>query len=482
MGSAFQRAPHIRTPQKHTLDTARREKDDWVESSRSSPCHSTVIERPRKQGRFADPAYFDSSLDTDTAEPPRQPRFQSASHEDISRKFSPSEWTDKFLGAEDLFRPSSSENHGKRSPVRLDRSRAKSYTKAQTSPIPELPNEIPINSSTTNREDSTTAQAFVPSKFESEEWLEKLRYQTTGVAEDARTKTPARAAKVPAPKHQPASPRSHFSSAEKRGQDVSANDGDEAGQNNNDDVDPMDIDDSFPSSLPSTPSDANEGVTAPQRAAGKRGRPLATGHTNSHSRCTGTLGINLEDLSNVAPLKPSDTGLGDLQDLGTTLPFESKPSPARPSQIVTNGIAFSSLKALNLPKPPRHVIPPLEGVTPETWTRYTTEMSTYMHDWHIFNQKMLDHFQARQAQLDMTLMSNWMSALGDGPTGEEISRKIQEDPSTTGIQKAGYAAYKEWMEEDMGVREWWSVACERHRQSMMELGRVREMAKPLAVI
>lgn len=33
----------------------------------------------------------------------------------------------------------------------------------------------------------------------------------------------------------------------------------------------------------------------------------------------------------------------------------------------------------------------------------------------------------------------------------------------------------------MRVREWWNVACEKHRQAVIELGRVREMAKPLAV-
>jgi hypothetical protein len=75
-----------------------------------------------------------------------------------------------------------------------------------------------------------------------------------------------------------------------------------------------------------------------------------------------------------------------------------------------------------------------------------------------------------------------MSALGDGPSAEEISRKVQENPSAGGSAKAGYAAYRQWSEEDMRVREWWNVACEKHRQAVIELGRVREMAKPLAVM
>jgi hypothetical protein len=476
--------PHRDTPRKHTLDTIREEKRDWIETWRSDAFRSVFIEPPRKQGNFADPALSDSSSsDTDAAKPRNLPKFQSASHEDVSKRFSASEWNSKLAGAEDLFRPTSSDTPAKRSPVRAARSRAKSYSRTQASPIRESSNELPTGMNGGPKDTSTTSEAFVPGKFAAEEWLKKLRYQTTaGPTEDARIKSPVGGFKVPAPKPDSTDPKPGSLSEEKGARGASAEDPAGSGHKLSDDVDPMDIDDSFPSSIPSTPSEVYETAVPPQPVPKEKGHDLAADTSGLHPPHMVAPGLKLDDLSNVAPLRPSNTGLGDLQDLNTTLPFESKASPTRPSQSMANGFAFSSLKALNLPKPPKHVIAPLENVTQEAWTRYTKEMSAYMQEWHIFNKKMLDHFQARQAQLDMTLMVNWMSALGDGPSAEEISRKVQENPSAGGSAKAGYAAYRQWSEEDMRVREWWNVACEKHRQAVIELGRVREMAKPLAVM
>ncbi len=475
--------PRKDTPQKHTLDTIGEGKRDWIESWRSDASPSTFVKRPRKHGKFADPVSSDSSSsDNETAKPQNKPSFQSASQDSIPEKFSASEWNDKFAGAENLFRPTSCESRGERSPERPARSRAKSYSKTQTSPIKDSSREFSSSVNGGTRESGTASEAFVPGKFSAEEWAEKLIYQATArPSEDDRTKTPKRAFKAPVLKRQPAHPKPGSPSAEKGPAGSSADDADKSGQKADEDVDPMDIDDSLPSSIPSTPSEGTGAAVPPQPTVEEKRYALASDIPRVHPSHTAAGEVNLKDLSNVAPLKPSDTGLGDLKDLDITLPFESQASPARPSQIIGNGVAFSSLKALNLPKPPKEVIAPLEHVTQEAWIHYTTEMSAYMHDWHIFNKKMLDHFQARQAQLDMTLMSNWMSALGDGPSGEEISRKIQEDLNATGNPKAGYAAYTQWMEEDMRVREWWNVACERHRQAVIDLGSVREMAKPLAI-
>lgn len=478
--------PPKNTPKKHTLDSIREEKRDRIENWRSDGSRSTFIERPRrprKHGRFADPALSDSSYsDTDAPNPRTQPSFQSASHEDVSKKFSASEWNDKFVGAEGLFRPTSAEMRGQRSPTRPARTRAKSYSKTQTSPIKEASNEFPTSVNGEAGETTTTSEAFVPGKFSAEAWAEKLRYQATANANEDQTKTPKRVTKAPTLKRPPTYPKPGSPSAEKGAPGTPVDGAAGPGQKADDDVDPMDIDDSFPNGIPSMPPEVRTATGPLQTTAKEEGPSSATETPGPQPSLAPTTGVDLNDLANIAPLKPSDTGLGDLKDLNSTLPFESKASPARPSQTVTNGFAVSSLKTLNLPKPPKNIIPPLENVTPETWARYMTEMSAYMHDWHIFDKKMLDHFQARQVQLDMTLMSNWMSALGDGPNGEEISRKIQEGSSTSGNQKAGYAAYRQWMEEDMRVREWWDVACERHRQAVIDLGKVREMAKPLAVI
>lgn len=474
--------PRKDTPKKHTLDTIRGEKRDRIEIWRSNTLRSTFVEPSRKHARFADSTLSDSSPpDVDATNLRNEPSFQSASEENVSEKFSASEWNDKFAGVEDLFRPTSSEIHAKRSPVRSARSRAKSHSKSQTSPIKESSNEFSAGINGGTRASSTASAAFVPGKF-ADDWAEKLRYQATAAScEDDRAKAHKRGFKVPAPKHQQTHPTTKPSSVEKQTSVSPEAGGVECEQKANEDVDPMDLDDSLPSNVASSPSEVTEAAARLQPSPKEKEHAFAAETPGVHPSHTAAADVNLNDLSNVAPLKPSDTGLGDLKDLNTTLPFESKASPARPSQTVVEGVAFSSLKALNLPKPPKNVIPPLENVTQEAWARYISEMSAYMHEWNIFNKKMLDHFQARQAQLDMTLTSKWMSALGDGPSGEEISRKIQDDPSSSGQQKAGYAAYRQWTEEDMRVREWWNVACDRHQQAVIDLGRVREMAKSLAV-
>ncbi|KAF7512849.1 hypothetical protein GJ744_011952 [Endocarpon pusillum] len=422
-----------------------------------------------------------SPPDVDTTNLRKEPSFQGASRDNVSVKFSASEWNDKLVGVEDLFRPTSSEIHAKRSPVRRARSRAKSHSKSQTSPIKESSNEFSATINGGTWDSSTASAAFVPGKF-ADDWAEKLRYQATAISsEDERAKALKRSFKVPASKLQQTHPRAEPSAVENQASVSPEAGGAESDPKADENVDPMDIDDCLPSNVAPSPAEVTEAAARQQPTPMEKEHASAAETPGVHPSHTAAADMNLNDLSNVAPLKPSDTGLGDLKDLNTTLPFESKASPARPSQTVVEGVAFSSLKALKLPKPPKNVIPPLENVTAEVWARYMSEMSAYMHEWNIFNKKMLNHFGGRQAHVDMTLTSNWMSALGDGPSDEEISRKIQDDPSSSGQQKAGYAAYRQWMEEDMRAREWWNVACDRHQQAVIDLGRVRELAKPLAV-
>lgn len=474
--------PHKDTPKKHPLDTIREEKRTWIENWRSDACRSTFTEPPSKHVRFTDPALSDSSSSgTDTNQAREQTSFRSASQEEVSKGFSASEWNDKFARGEDLFRPTSSETQGKRSPVRPGRSRARSYNRTLTSPLKVPPNKFSSTANGGAGESNTTLEAFVVSNYSDEEWAQKFRYQTTtGPKDEGGLKSPKRGSNITGAKPQSTAPNPVPPPAQQGPLDALADQVGGSEEKAADNVDPMDIDDYLGSSVPPSPSDVSKVAGPSPPVANEKGHVTITDAPDLQAAHTAAGKVNLDDLSHVAPFKPSETGIGDLSDLNTTLPFESKASPARPSQILTNGTVFSSLKALNLPKPPKAVIPPLENVTAEAWARYTTEMSAYMHDWQFFNKKILDHFQARQAQLDMSMMPNWLSALGDGPSVAEMGGKTRADASISSNQKAGYAAYREWMEEDMRVREWWNVACERHRQAVIDLGRVREMAKPVA--
>ena len=83
-------------------------------------------------------------------------------------------------------------------------------------------------------------------------------------------------------------------------------------------------------------------------------------------------------------------------------------------------------------------------------------MGSYMFEWNLFNQKMLDHFVGRQASVEDVLKPNWMSAVGEG------------------TERWGYKKYMQDVQEDFRVREHWDVSWEKHRECMKGLGGVRE--------
>lgn len=157
--------------------------------------------------------------------------------------------------------------------------------------------------------------------------------------------------------------------------------------------------------------------------------------------------LGLGDLKDVAPFAPSHEGLGDLNELSSTLPFESRPS--------NNAVNLSSREPLALPPPPKAPQVPT-NLTQTSWERYIAQMRAYMFEWNAYNTRMLNHFNNRQALVQNTLRPEWMSAVGDG------------------TETWGFKAYMQGVEEDFRVREHWNVSWEKHRQCMKGLNGVRE--------
>ncbi|KAL8783828.1 MAG: hypothetical protein Q9213_004374 [Squamulea squamosa] len=157
--------------------------------------------------------------------------------------------------------------------------------------------------------------------------------------------------------------------------------------------------------------------------------------------------LGLSDLKNVAPFAPNQEGIKNLNDLNTSLPFESKASsqPTKPP----------SPKKLALPQPPKPPIAP-EKLTQSSWEHYIAAMRAYMTAWNLYNAQILAHFNERQASQESVFKPEWMSAIGEG------------------TEKWGYGKYMQGVEEDFQVREHWDVSCERHRDCMKALGTVRE--------
>lgn len=155
--------------------------------------------------------------------------------------------------------------------------------------------------------------------------------------------------------------------------------------------------------------------------------------------------LNLGNLKNVAPIAPNKSGLGDLDDLNTTLPFESRRSnrPARPL----------TPQRLDLPNPPKAPVVPGK-LTQSSFDYYIVYMRAYMVEWNVFNKRMLAHFTTRQEEVENKLGNDWIGAVGE----------------------EGYAKYMRGVEEDFRVREHWNVSWERHKGFMENLGQVRERA------
>lgn len=115
-----------------------------------------------------------------------------------------------------------------------------------------------------------------------------------------------------------------------------------------------------------------------------------------------------------------------------------------------------------------------------------------MREWNEFNHRMLRHFNARQEANESGLAPNWISSVGDSArlniNGQDDAEDASEGNKTSndddddenddimvaGSARGGYSAYLRAIEEDVKVRKHWDVACELHRECILELGQLRE--------
>ncbi|RMD43183.1 hypothetical protein DV735_g1941, partial [Chaetothyriales sp. CBS 134920] len=199
----------------------------------------------------------------------------------------------------------------------------------------------------------------------------------------------------------------------------------------------------------------------------------------AHPRTNGE--INLDDLKSAAPLSAQGGGLDGLSnDLKSNLPFESRAAPF--PNLEKNFSAQARLKVADLPRPPKLVHPPLGAYSgSQAWQEYTANINTYLRDWAAYEERMIDHFHARNRLVRTALADDWATNLFDGPPGHEISDNnaaLGGQPGST--KKAGYGTYMDWLEDDKVCHIAWETARDRHRQCLQELGQVRERLKAAA--
>lgn len=233
--------------------------------------------------------------------------------------------------------------------------------------------------------------------------------------------------------------------------------------------DEMDVDSPMPrdANSPTSSSEAHYNVTVEEEHS-----PAPPLDPRQHARRheSESSGLDLNGLAQSAPFVSTESGLKDLNGLGDTLPWASRPSDTLEALNRTNS---ATLRDLNLPRPPKAPQPLSESeLDQHSWKRYGDAMTNYIHDWNKFNNAMIEHFRARQEAVTHGMYRNWVCAVGDGASADDFV-------ASGGTDRAGYATYMTWLEDDRKCRTWWDIAFEEHRVCMEGLGKVRKRVKEL---
>ncbi|KAI1937229.1 hypothetical protein LOZ66_004147 [Ophidiomyces ophidiicola] len=421
-------------------------------------------------------ARCDSSNQTPKSRDAHRATPKSKSHDYISTTFSAEEWNGTFGNGVHFFVPDNGSSDSK--PMRT---RGRTLSKPDLSPNFQSSN--PLQETTNSNPDRSSSQPvppFAEAIFSADRWAELLRDNTWTVPHIDISQPPADPRRQKSPKKTIKSKRSTVprparvtTEVEEIEATYTAKTNEVSNSNTTGATEAMDIDEASPAGnvkpaeVPTSKESANSLNTKIQDPVPDL--------------------LDLTDIGLVNPLTATNTGgLDDLKDLNSTLPFDSQPS------VDNNRI---KPKDLALPKPPKQPVTPkftvnpgVSNLSPEhiiaqtLWNRYMAEMAAYMNEWNRFNRTMLSHFNARQNFVDTVLSPNWMNARGDSghlsfsgtqTSGIENNTDSDNENCIGNSAKHGFSAYVRGMEEDFVVRQHWEVAWERHRQCILELGRLR---------
>ncbi|KAJ5167352.1 uncharacterized protein N7482_006133 [Penicillium canariense] len=360
---------------------------------------------------------------------------------------------------------------------------------------------------------------FAQAKFSADEWSKQLHHMTWTTAEQPRqpgNTPPPRSPKKPlrpgAKVRSAPQPAKVASEAQEARANVNENSPPGPSEQEPINEEPMDIDEDLrpmpPQAAPvprNVPAggprhtnypdlSAHAAPAAPSAAQQKSQPPQHKEGSTSQSSVRSPL-FDLGNFGNTAPFTSTNSGgIENLGDVHATLPFESR---AKAQTTTKQDIRPRDLKLPNPPKRPwAPALVPIhlgsqQMVIPrEKWNWYVSAMGTYMHDWNSFNRRMLLHFNARQDAVETGLAPGWISAVGDtarlkmngvGEDGDDDNSRPRDDAELNelddlepGTGKGGFSAYLRGIEEDIQVRKHWEVACEMHRECILDLGRIRE--------
>ncbi|KAJ5428656.1 Heat shock protein DnaJ [Penicillium cf. griseofulvum] len=493
--------PHQRTPadkdgpKGHTSDSAAFPKSSYRSDQKPNPSGSS------------------SSINTDPANNPQRPQsaaYGRSSTSDLHKKFSADDWRDHLGQFDFLGSGSPSKESLPRSPASQSRGRTSlrngpTQTSSTRSPLPNPFGPTPLYQASQSPQQQQPPTPFAQAKFSADSWSEQLRNLSWNVPEAEKAKQ-TNAAPPRSPKKQPRAGVKVRSAPQPASV---ATEADEAKETLNGhapgpartaapEVEEMDLDDDLPtppSMPPNAPGERPSNGSHPDLAQPVADAPPVKKPKPPQSTEPRAPLFNLDNLRNTVPFtNPIGGGIENLEDFHTTLPFESQ---AKQQRATKNDIRPRVLELPNPPKRPWAPKPVFPGPTSkhlvlprEKWNWYVSAMGAYMHEWNAFNGRMLTHFNARQQANETGLAPGWISAVGDSTRLKMNGADDDSNDGTAktkdfddyhvdeflvpGTSKGGFSAYLRGIEEDIQVRKHWEVACELHRECILDLGRLRE--------
>ena len=387
---------------------------------------------------FRIPDYAKNSL-------PRTASLRRQSSENINTKFSPDDWHGKF------FEPPLSRSNTPRSvsPVKPNIFQQQQDQDSQRSSQNEesMQNSSPKTSATS----VTPPPPFAHGKFQHEQWAPHLNNLKFDVPSSPQGRSSSRMSTRNRPRIRLPRAANHQASVGDAEDDPTANSATEESVESSkasSDADAMDVDEPTPPPVKSDPQHTNSehtpsarpdaSNTTPRQAPVPPPRsPAVKPRTNDHGQPEKKVShLNLGDLKNIYPFAPSNEGLGNMGEMGTTLP---QPSHASQSKYSTE----SSLQRMKFPNPPPCPSNPL-SLTQHSWDHYCLNLHRYQDEWAKFNDQMAE------------ILKNII---------RESQKLDWSDP-----EGSGYDKYMAMLGEHHRARVHMDVACENNEKCMRSLG------------
>lgn len=398
---------------------------------------------------YADADSFNSFKIPDYAKNsfPRTASLRSQSSENINTKFSPDNWHGKF------FEPPP--------PSHSNTPRDVSPTKPN---IFHQQEEQEFQQSTTNGEpmqrdsSKTSTSSFPPppppfarGKFQHEQWAPHLNNLKFDIPQSSQGRSPSRTSTRKRPRTRPpraSNTQASVGDAEDDPTASSATGESLESSKANSDVDAMDVDEPTPPSAKPGPQHINGGYapSAQPDVSNKTPRqgpmlpprsPAVPPRKNDHGQPEKKAShLDLGDLSNTYPFAPSNEGLGNMSEIGTTLPQPSQASATTQSDE-------SSMQRIKFPNPPLCPSNPL-NLTQHSWDHYCENLRRYLDEWTKFNDQMAEILKSISRE---SVKCAWLD-----PEGK------------------GYDKHMNMLSEHQRARVHLEIACENNEKCMKSLG------------